>query len=169
MRLIISFFFAFFFGGTFEEHRLHYRRNKERHRHWITDHYSMFGTQLKRSCTFNGAGSAVSQEIWLDNKEIRSGKKSKDTAACFAGFPSVVCWPKKRCVLLRTATKNQYKWYKRKKKKVLAIHMICYLCILLVIFEKRSFWRYKQAKQVSMEFCTVFEVATYKSWDAYIK
>ena len=26
------------------------------------------------SCTFNGSGSAVFQEIWLDNKEIRSGK-----------------------------------------------------------------------------------------------
>ena len=35
------------------------------------------------SCTFNGAGSAVSQEIWLDNKEIRSGK---DTVECYAGF-----------------------------------------------------------------------------------
>ena len=40
------------------------------------------------SYTFGGAGSAGSEKIWLDNKEIRS---VEDTVEMFRGLLSVVC------------------------------------------------------------------------------
>ena len=39
------------------------------------------------SCTFSQAGSAGSEEIWLDNKEIRS---VEDTVEMFRGLLSAV-------------------------------------------------------------------------------
>ena len=86
-----------------------------------------------------------------------------------AGFQVLCVDPKKGMFCSELRLKINTHDINEKKKKVLAIYIICHLCILLFILKKRSFWRYEQAKQVSMEFCTVFEVATYKSWDAYIK